>query len=52
MPLFYKTIIMIHLKQDLGQFYIAIWYIQLNPFVVDLQDRDNSTFKTSVDTIL
>jgi hypothetical protein len=43
---------MIHLKQDLGQFYNAIWCIKLNPFTVVLQNNYYDKFKTSVDTIL
>ena len=34
-----------HLKQDLGQLYSAIWYIKLNPFVIGLQQKDTNTFK-------
>ena len=41
----YMKRITILLKQDWGQLYSAIWYIKLNPFVVDLQQKDNNTFK-------
>jgi len=41
----YMKRITIHLKQDWGQFYSAIWYIKLNPFVIGLQQKDKNTFK-------
>jgi hypothetical protein len=43
---------MMHLKQDLGQFYNGIWCIKLNPFTVVLQYNYYDTFNTSVDTIV